>query len=313
MATMVVFNKDNTTKVLVDNFHSQKEKPKFVWMHFRVDEDEVMHAVMQELDAEENFQEDLIEDQRPRLTNYPNYSVLVFNLPTTYIYRKSKEDIDMLQLSFVLTKDKLISISSQEHDTIDGFIKLFSNNKKHEGLTPAILLSRLFDEILEYTIAFIEDEEELIDKMEFEIISTGKADIPFIQNMKESHSYGVKVLKANLEVVTEIMHGFCPMVDAEEFPAHIEDRLLYSIDLMDNLREAISSLPSIYMAALSNKMNQSIHKLTILGSLILIPTLIASLYGMNLPLPPLSFWEVVVVSIGMSIGAFMVLKLVKWI
>ena len=102
------------------------------------------------------------------------------------------------------------------------------------------------------------------------------------------------------------------MVDKNEFEEHIEDRLLYANDLIETLKVSLNNLNNLYANNISTRLNESMHRLTILGTLFLIPTLIASLFGMNMPLPQLNFWEVVTGSLLISVSVAFALKKAKW-
>jgi magnesium transporter len=75
----------------------------------------------------------------------------------------------------------------------------------------------------------------------------------------------------------------------------------------------LNNITNLYLSALSTKMNENMYKLTIIGSILLVPTVIASLYGMNVQLPPLGFWEIVWVSIALSLAMVAALRIFRWI
>ena len=60
-------------------------------------------------------------------------------------------------------------------------------------------------------------------------------------------------------------------------------------------------------------MNEAIYRLTILGTVVLIPTLVSGLFGMNVPLPNLSFWQITISSILLSVAGLLIMRALGWI
>jgi magnesium transporter len=80
--------------------------------------------------------------------------------------------------------------------------------------------------------------------------------------------------------------------------AHVEDHVRQAIDLVDGLRERLNAVHDNYHTALANRTNAIMKTLTLFATIMLPLTLVAGIYGMNLPLwPPIdhpaSFWGVV--------------------
>jgi magnesium transporter len=69
----------------------------------------------------------------------------------------------------------------------------------------------------------------------------------------------------------------------------------------------LSSTMDAYASIISNNMNIFIHRLTIITIILMVPTLVASFYGMNLKYLPLqdteyAFVIIILVSIALGIG-----------
>ena len=63
------------------------------------------------------------------------------------------------------------------------------------------------------------------------------------------------------------------------------------IDMISTERDILSNTVDLYMTAVSNNLAVTVNKLTACGSLILIPTFIASVYGMNFKDIPELIWS----------------------
>jgi magnesium transporter len=83
--------------------------------------------------------------------------------------------------------------------------------------------------------------------------------------------------------------------------ALMEDLMIANSQLIDSAKSILKTIQNIRNATeaiLTQKLNNTIQTLTALTIILTIPTIVASLYGMNVPLPlaghPYSFWLVLV-------------------
>ena len=72
----------------------------------------------------------------------------------------------------------------------------------------------------------------------------------------------------------------------------ITDHLLRSIELADSVREVVTTVVDIRMAQSAHQLNEVMKKLTAWAGIILVPTLIAGIYGMNFEHMPELSWKV---------------------
>ena len=96
------------------------------------------------------------------------------------------------------------------------------------------------------------------------------------------------------------------------------DHTFQVIDTVETLSEMLSGILEIYLFSLSNKMNQIMKVLTIMASIFIPLTFIASIYGMNFDLMPelnSKYGYPIVLGFMMAIAIFMIVlfKRKKWI
>lgn len=100
----------------------------------------------------------------------------------------------------------------------------------------------------------------------------------------------------------------------------MEDLSIANQQLIDSSRQLLVTIQNVRNAAeaiMTSTLNTTIKTLTLLTIILTIPTIVSSLYGMNVPLPlqdnPLSFWMVLVlIMLGMS-GALYLFKRNEWL
>ena len=72
----------------------------------------------------------------------------------------------------------------------------------------------------------------------------------------------------------------------------VADHVIRSVELADNIRDLLTSLLEVRVAQVANHLNEIMKKLTSWAAIILIPTLIAGIYGMNFEHMPELHWAV---------------------
>ena len=70
----------------------------------------------------------------------------------------------------------------------------------------------------------------------------------------------------------------------------VYDDVIHLIDNNERLRTSLSSVIEIHLSNLSNNTNEIMKTLTIIASFAMVPTLIASIYGMNFRFMPEIPW-----------------------
>lgn len=100
----------------------------------------------------------------------------------------------------------------------------------------------------------------------------------------------------------------------------VEDLLLNNEQSLATCRSSIKSIANIreaYSTIMSNDLNRIIRILTVLTVIISVPTLIASIYGMNIKLPlddlSLTFNILMLISFVLSLVLLLYFKLKKWL
>jgi len=313
MVRTIILDVDKNVTHRYDKYARRTDLEDVRWTHLKIEEDNVVDAVVDEMDQTEAFEEDLVEDQRPRITPFYSYTVVVIKAPTRRILTERDPDRGVVQISIIISRNKIISISSSDFDLIDMVMDSFQSMKLRMGSSTDVL-STLLDEIIEYSIDIIEEIEREIDRIEIGLADTSvdMGTVPSkVQNLREKLLAINKILRADLEVVREILQQESPHIETQRFKRHLEDRLLYAIDLVETERETLSGIMNLYLSALSNRMNENMYRLTLVGEALIVPTLVASIFGMNVELPRLGFWTIMLISVILSGVMLTILKVIR--
>ncbi|MFO7563109.1 MAG: magnesium/cobalt transporter CorA [Enhygromyxa sp.] len=98
----------------------------------------------------------------------------------------------------------------------------------------------------------------------------------------------------------------------------VYDHVLQVRDQLDRMRDFATALMDLYLSTANNKMNEVMKLLTVMASIFIPLTFIASIYGMNFEYMPETHWRfgyplVVTLMIGVAVGLFWMFKRRQWL
>ena len=267
------------------------------------------------------------------LSNYEdNNDILGLMLP---IVRVEKGEVNTTPLIIYITKNRLISIHDEYTEHLLRFSKYSDTFMRKLPLndiwqdSQTFLLARLIDEIAERnfkSLHFIIEQAELI-QLELARNKTHPKKLSLeIFNMKQSVLTFLNAVWAIRDVVHSLRYGDSDMISDNSNVLVKFDIILVDLDrqlsmaehVLDVLSGGMTVLQTMFQAnlqSMSNRMTTVLLWLTIIGTAILVPNTLATIYG--IPYLPLNVngedWLFIIISIILStvIGTFIVYRYVK--
>lgn len=264
--------------------------------------------------------EDILNpNQRAKWDDYDNGIFLIVRA-----LRYDKEFQDMLpeQVSFFLQKDVLLSF---QEDKDDLFAAVRERIQKALGKLRVkgtdYLLYALMDCIVDDYIAILERTEDEIETLEIQILTK------FTPSVR-SHIYKLKRQLAEIrravlplrDVVSRFVREENELIDLSNriYIRDLYDHVVRVIENVENQREMLNSLDSLFNAEQSNKATHVMKVLTIVSAIFIPLTFIVGVYGTNFDyLPELKYpsayfimWGVMIVIVVLQLIYF---RLKKWI
>ncbi len=245
----------------------------------------------------DNIKEDLKKTSRPKIDDLGDYSMIVFRAP--YIDQKSR-NIRTTSLLIFLSKKKnnVIIIRKRPIRAVDEIEALISKNKDFMKKGPGYFVFRLLDFIEDDFFDIIEHVGDRVDAVEEKVLaggkeSTGKETMKSIFLLKKSLIYLHKALVADREVISSIEKEYLDDISKKDLRHY---RTLYNdmaqmIENVSTYSEILTGTLDVHLANASIGLNDIVKKVTVWGTFILVPTVIASIYGMNFRNMPELYWE----------------------
>lgn len=184
---------------------------------------------------------------------------------------------------------------------------------------------KLCQVIKDVSLLFMQYLKEIsaeIQELEHDLADTrSNEDLKLLLNLQKSVTYFHSALKTNDFIIDRIIRKGVSVGTGQKlaFSEEEEDGLDYALTetrqgiyMSKIFTEVLTSITNVYASIISNSLNQIMKVLTSLTVIIMIPTFITSLYGMNVELPfqhsATAFAIVSFIGIGLTVLVILVMK-----
>ncbi|MCK4548439.1 MAG: magnesium/cobalt transporter CorA [Candidatus Eisenbacteria sp.] len=259
--------------------------------------------------------------QRPKIDKYKDYLFLVFLFP---VFHKEARVTRASQLSVFIGPNYLITLHKGE---LKPLVKLFKEceideESRQENFNEGsgYLLYRIIDRLVDYCIPISNKMLDNIEDVEDEVFSnTRRSQIKEISVLRRdiiSFRRIIWPMRAVIGSLEPNVRRFTKM-DLSVYFGDTVDHLDRIWDALDEYKELIEGLNDTHDSLMTNRTNTIIRLLTIISTILLPTTLIASIWGMNIGLPfqnsSHSFIYIVLIMAGIIGGMFYFFRRKKWL
>ena len=264
------------------------------------------------------------DEPRPTLQAHGDYIFGVFLLA---IAVPEEDRVFYQEIDVVVTHDVLLSVSKtppNEHP--------YDPRPVRESCKPddegGMMLYRLIDDIAEHYLDLIDALDGEIDELE-DTVETAPAESTRnrLSDLRHDLLHIRRTLSPTRDAVRRVVDNVIEVDEGKEvFPHDVEiafnsayDKLLRAFDGLELSRDLIASVRDYLQAKVANDQNEVMKTLTVIASLLLLPTFIVDLYGQNFQhhfpeihwqLGYLWSWALIVVT---TIGQLVFFRRKKWI
>lgn len=222
----------------------------------------------------------LHKGQRPKVEDYENH---LFTVLHTLGYNEREVKHDEI---FIFTGDKwLITIHEGDSQITDAFEKVLRSGKARlQTQTSDALYISLVDQVVDRYFSVLDQVEDQIDDLESQVAQTPTKEA--LHRMDEIRKNLILVRRSvwpTREMVGSIMRGIFPVISDQNLAyfRNIYDHVAQIMDLIETYHARMSGIGELYVESLAASTNEVVRVFTVLATIFLPPTLIASIYGMN--------------------------------
>jgi len=284
-----------------------------LWFHFDAPTEDELHFLQEVLNVHHLTLEDVVnQNQRPKIESFEEYVYLAIHP----LLRKDKWQIECSELDLLLGRGWIVSV---HYGPLPGLIE---NGRLHERLPLALgrgadfLLYTMADLVVDSYFPILDDIEDEIDSLEDRLVMRANSvDMNMLLALKRSLVHIRRAVMPQREVLNQLTRHDFPFVRPEKlvYFRDVYDHLIRISEELDSIRDILSSVLEIHLASTSNQLNVTMKRLTAWGTIFIVITAIAGIYGMNFKFMPELEWRygyfaVLALMVLISTGLFFYFK-----
>lgn len=257
--------------------------------------------------------EDVVrQNQRAKIESFEDYVYLVIHP----LIRRNGLDVEASEVDLLLGRHWLVMV---HYGPITGLVENAQANERL-GLALArgadFLLYTIVDLIVDGCFPLLDQIDDEIDALEDRLL--GHPDIEDMNRLlilKRSLVHIRRAVGPQREVFNQLTRRDFPFVRPEYtvYFRDVYDHLIRITEELDSLREILSGALEVHLSSISNQLNVTMKRLTAWGTIFVIITAIAGIYGMNFDYMPELKWRygylaIMTLMAAISVGLYFYFK-----
>ncbi len=271
-----------------------------------------LDKLAKDLDVPLDFLTDSLDvDERSRFEKEEEATFILINSPVLNDEGKDSEAIYItMPIGIIITPHHIVTVSNDENPVLDKFYE--NKVKNFDPADKRLFVLQIFEQNV---FRFLECLKKLNLKrnlIEQELYhSSRSSELQQLLRIEKSLVYFVSSLSTNELLKMKIKRTDLLRIGNDEVLADLFEDIIIdnsqALEMSNVYTNILSGTMEAYASIISNNLNVIIHKLTIVTIILLVPSMIASFYGMNLKYLPfqdlkIAFPLIIFVSILLGFG-----------
>jgi len=257
---------------------------------------EEFSELSEELDIPIDFLKDSLDiDERSRYEVSDNVKLIVIKTPTeNNSFNESDAFYITIPICIILTNGQIVTVNSFENEAIKKFLNSFQNRHPDKKNMMAL---KVFEKITMNFQEYLKEINHRRNILEQKLYDANRnEELLQLMRIQKSLVYFVTALRSNELLMMKMARtDFLGLnEDEKDFLDDLIIETSQALETAHTYTNILSSSLDAFASIISNNQNEVLKRLTTLTIFLSIPVLIASIYGMNVPLPfqhsPYAFW-----------------------
>jgi magnesium/cobalt transport protein CorA len=220
------------------------------------------------------------DEPRPRLAGRKTY---VFGVLVTPIVLTEQDEVFFQEVDFVATRERVVTVRKTTPHCSPFTLDL------PRGERAGVIVAALADAVAESFLSAVDALDDEVDMLDDDVESGEPTTLR--RRIRSLRHHLLRVRRAigpTREAFHKVVDRRVDVEGAELLPHEVEiafgdafDKLLRAVDGLDLARDLLAGSRDYLQAKISNDQNEVMKTLTVIASLLLLPTFIVGLYGQN--------------------------------
>jgi len=225
------------------------------------------------------------DEPRPRLEGQGDY---VFGILLVAVAVPDEDRVFYQEIDLVLTDDRVITVRKTPEKGTPFDIERVKTNVR-PGDRPGMIAYHLIDEVVEDYLDLIDAMSDEVEELDDHIENWTPQQIRRrIADLRHDILHIRRTLSPTRDAIRSVVDDRADIDEGTCFPQQIEvafrnayDKVLRASEGLDFTRDLLTSVRDYYLAKVAQDQNEVMKRLTAIASILLVPTFIVGLYGMN--------------------------------
>ena len=227
------------------------------------------------------------DDPRPTLQGHGDY---VFGVLLIAVAVPEDDSVYYQEIDLVITHDTLLTVRKTPAAGRPACDVAMVQKAQKSDDSAGLLAYRLLDEIAERYLDLVDALDDEIDELEDRVeAQPAEQTRAHISTLRHDLLHIRRTLSPMRDAVRRVIDGTVEVEEGPEvFPREVEvalnaayDKFLRASDGLDLARDLLAGVRDYSQAKIANDQNEVMKRLTVVASLLLLPTFIVGLYGQN--------------------------------
>ena len=264
--------------------------------------------IAQALDIPIDFLADSLDiDERSRYELEDNVKLIVIKTPAE---NNSFNDSDAFYITIpiciILTHNQIVTVNSFDNGAIKKFLNTFQN--RHPDKRNMMVL-KIFEKVVQAYMEFLKEINHRRNLLEQKLYDANRnEELLDLMRVQKSLVYFVTALRSNEMLLMKLQRTKFLGLNEEE-DEFLQDLIVdtsQALEMANIYTNILSSTMDAFASLISNNQSQVMKRLTSITIMLQLPTLVASIYGMNVPIPgahsSFAFYFPILISVVLSLA-----------
>ena len=252
-------------------------------------EDELRRKLPDDLHARalDQLLEEYVHDDEPRPT-LETHGSYVFGVLLVAVAAPDEDKVYYQEIDLILTENTLVTVSKTPPGE-EPFDPAPAKDRCRSDDSAGMYLFHLVDTVAERYLDLIDALNDEIDELEDAVDTSPAREVrERISDLRHDMLKIRRTLNPTRDAVHKVMDNRVELEGSELFPREVElhfadayDKLLRATESLELSRDLVAGVRDYSQAKISNDQNEVMKRLTVIASLLLLPTFIVGLYGQN--------------------------------
>lgn len=264
---------------------------------------EEFNELSNSLDIPIDFLKDSLDiDERSRYEIEDQVKLIVIKTPTeNNSFNESDAYYITIPICIILTNNQIVTVNSFENEAIKKFLNSFQNRNPDKK---SMMVLKIFEKVTTNYQEYLKEINQRQIMLEQKLYASNRnQELLQLMRIQKSFVYFITALRSNELLMIKIRRTNILQLNEDETD-FLDDLIVetsQALEMANTYTNILNSTLDAFASIISNNQNEVLKRLSTITIMLSIPVLIASIYGMNVPIPyndkSFTFWLPVVLSL----------------